>query len=214
MWVNMPCMDGNGKGNVSIGVWRFQQHVRGGHILGGNSLHWNFLVILSVFLVSFINFKQRHLVGDFNQKQNDIVRFDHFLIFFGGDLKTSIQKRIWKVIIKKNYEIIQSLHLKSSTTKRIKTAKKRPVHPIHKPFNEDLAWCLCDFSHCWIKTFATHIIADTTRPHVHLKVPWQKVTTGWKSKTFVSRQGLVYIIRVYHHWNFTNKIKQLSEPNV
>ena len=180
MWVNMPYMDGNGKGNVSIGVWRFQQHVRGGHILGGNSLHWN-LFGHSECLLGIIHQFQTKASSWWLQPEtkwySQIRSFPHF--FWWGPKNIHPKKNMKN--IKKNNETTQSLHQKSSTTKRIKTAQNG--QPIHKPFNEvDLAWCLCDFSHCWIKTFTTHIIADTTRPHVHLKVPWQKVTTGWKSK--------------------------------
>ncbi len=56
---------------------------------------------------------------------------------------------------------------------------------IHSRRPPDLAWCLCDFSHCWIKTFTTHIIADTTRPHVHLGTRFTK--KAWYMKRVPSR---------------------------
>lgn len=95
------------------------------------------LIILSIFLVSFSNFKQRHLVGDFNQKQNitkwcsQIRSFPHF---FGGDLKTPIQKP--KQPSKKGYETHQKkqwnnpiLTSKVLNNKTDQNGEKRPAHP-------------------------------------------------------------------------------------
>lgn len=154
----------------------------------GEGIHWTgiCLVILSAFLVSFTNFKQRQSSWWLQPEKYDIVRFDHFHVFLAGDLKKKhpkskqpSKKRIGKIIPKKINQATLTVNQKSSTTKRQKTANPSTSH------HEDLAWCLCDFSHCWIKTFATHIIADTTRPHVHLnKRPWRRFhlfEIGWKS---------------------------------
>lgn len=186
MWVNMPCMDGNGKGNVSIGVWRFQQHVRGGHIWGGNSLNWNLFGHSECLFGIIHQFQTKAIKLVTSTRKIWYSQIRSLPRFFGGGPKKKhpkskqpSKKRIGKIIPKKINQATLTVNQKSSTTKRQKTANPSTSH------HEDLAWCLCDFSHCWIKTFATHIIADTTRPHVHLnKRPWRRFhlfEIGWKS---------------------------------
>lgn len=135
MWVNMPCMDGNGKGNVSIGVWRFQQHVRGGHIWGGNSLNWNLFGHSECLFGIIHQFQTKAIKLVTSTRKIWYSQIRSLPRFFGGGpkkktskIKTTIQKKNRKDHPKKNqpsYPYSKSKVLNNKTPKN--------GQPIHKP---------------------------------------------------------------------------------